>query len=202
MSAIEEELKSLKDNNTWTIVKEIPRDRKPINSMWLFTIKDDGSERYKARLVAKGCSQRPGLDYGETFAPVAKITTVRCLLSIAVRLNWWIHQMDVKTAFLNGVLEEVVFMKLPPGIGLQSNLCKLNKSIYGLKQLSRSWNLRFDNFITNLRFKRLDVSTERGLYIILYVDDILIFGQDPTQIEWLKYNLFFVRELELRCQLM
>lgn len=191
--AMEEEMQALHENKTWTVVKEIPKGRKPINSMWTFTIKmEDDVPRYKARLVAKGCSQRPGLDYSETFAPVAKMTTIRTLLSIAVQEQLFVHQMDVKTAFLNGLLEEEIYMRLPFGDS-PPRICKLNKSLYGLKQAGRSWNLRFNDIIKELGFKNTESDTclyickDRGLYIILYVDDILIFGQDIQNIQWIRW---------------
>lgn len=194
--AVDEEVSALIENNTWTLVSELPQGRKAINSMWVFSIKDEGnSSRYKARLVAKGCSQRPGVDYSETFAPVAKMTTVRVMLSIAVKKDWLIHQMDVKTAFLNGSLQEEIYMRLPPNEHGQIELCKLNKSIYGLKQAGRSWNHKFDETITKLGFHKLNSDSclyycaRRGLYIILYVDDILIFGKDMGQIKWIKEKL-------------
>jgi hypothetical protein len=116
--AIDSELKSLKDNNTWVIVPK-PSDRKPIGCKWIFKKKlnPDGSvARYKARLVAKGYSQQYGIDYDETFSPVAKFPSIRILLSIGAALNLEIHHMDVKTAFLNGDLNEEIYMTVPEGI--------------------------------------------------------------------------------------
>lgn len=194
--AIQDELDSLKENKTWTVVKSVPNDFKAINSMWVFSIKDSESvPRYKARLVAKGCSQRFGFDYHETFAPVAKMTTIRTILSIAVVNGMLIHQMDVKTAFLNGKLEEEVYMKLPNDESGERKLCRLNKSIYGLKQASRSWNKRFDEVMKELHFGRLHsdacvyVSDDYALYIVLYVDDILIVGKSSSEIEEVKSEL-------------
>lgn len=194
--AIEEELKSLVDNNTWTIVDKVPCNRKAINSMWIFTVKDNvNSPRYKARLVAKGCSQRPGMDYSETFAPVAKMSAVRTLLSIAVHDDLYVHQMDVKTAFLYGLLEEEIYMKLPIDEQGTQKICKLNRTIYGLKQASRSWNTKFNQIITSLGFISLKSDCciyfikSRNIYLVLYVDDILIFGKHLQDIEWIKDSL-------------
>lgn len=193
--AIDEELCALKENNTWTLVDELPEGHKAINSMWIFNIKDGETVRYKARLVAKGCSQRPGIDFSDTFAPVAKMTTIRTMLSIAVKKNWIIHQMDVKTAFLNGNLNEEVYMKLPRDENGIVKICKLNKSLYGLKQAGRNWNQRFNEVVTQLGFQRLNSDTclykcpEKDLFIILYVDDILLFGSNISGIKWIKEKL-------------
>ena len=116
-AAILEELRALEKNRTWDVVEK-PKDKAVIGCKWVFTVKykADGSiERFKARLVAKGYTQTYGVDYQETFAPVAKINTVRVLLSLASNLDWPLQQLDVKNAFLNGTLEEDVFMDLPPG---------------------------------------------------------------------------------------
>ena len=115
--AINEEMNALKKNSTWEIVDK-PHEKKAVGCRWVFAIKynSDGSiERYKARLVAKGYTQTYGVDYQETFAPVAKINTIQVVLSIAANLEWPLHQLDVKNAFLNGDLEEEVYMDLPPG---------------------------------------------------------------------------------------
>src|SRR4051812_41250508 len=135
------EIHALESNNTWTLCP-LPQDKSPIGCKWVYKIKyrSDGTiERHKARLVAKGYTQVEGIDYHDTFAPVAKLVTVRLLLSIAAIHSWPLHQMDVNNAFLQGDLDEDVYMKLPPGFSTQgvSSVCKLNKSIYGLKQASR-----------------------------------------------------------------
>ncbi|XP_039063778.1 uncharacterized mitochondrial protein AtMg00820-like [Hibiscus syriacus] len=115
---VEEELKALENNNTWIIV-DLLKDKKPVGCKWVFTVKykADGSiERYKARLVAKGFTQSFGVVYHETFAPVAKLNTVRVLLSLAVNENWVLHQLDIKNAFLYGNLEEEIYMQIPSGV--------------------------------------------------------------------------------------
>ena len=118
--------------------------RVPITCKWLFKIKQNeanGEQHYKARIVARGFSQKAGFDYGETYSPVARLDTVRTVLSIANEQMIIIHQMDVKTAFLNGQLEEEIFMIPPEGFEIGKNLvCRLNRSLYGLKQASRAWN--------------------------------------------------------------
>ena len=139
--AMQQEIKALQSNHTWSLVP-LPTHKHPIGCKWVYKIKlnPDGTvERYKARLVAKGYNQVEGIDYNETFAPVAKLTTVRVLLSLAAIRNWHLHQLDVNNAFLHGDLSEEVYMKLPPGFGRkgENRVCKLHKSLYGLKQASR-----------------------------------------------------------------
>lgn len=197
--AIKEELRSLEKNHTWDLV-DLPAGKRVISSKWVFKIKHkaDGSvDRYKARLVAKGCSQRRGFDYQETYASVVRISTVRTLLAVAVQKNLHVHQMDVRTAFLNGSLSETVFMRLPPRFERESRVCKLNKSLYGLKQAPRSWNERFNKFMLRLGFKRsqhdscLYVRNKNGVvsYLILYVDDIILASNSLDELMKIKRSL-------------
>jgi len=150
--AVFEEMNALRKNGTWEIV-ELPRGKKVVGCKWVFTIKskvDRSVERYKARLVAKGFTQTYGIDYQETFALVAKINSIRVLLSLAVNSNWPLHQLGVKNAFLNGDLEEEVFMSLPPGFEESfgaGKVCKLKKFLYRLKQSPRAWFERFGKVI-------------------------------------------------------
>lgn len=138
-----EEVNALRRSDTWEIV-DLPKEKKIVGCKWVFIVKCKavGSvERYKARLVAKGFTQTYGIDYQETFAPIAKINSIRILLSLAVNLNWPLHQLDVKNVFLNGNLEEEVFMSRPPDF--EKNLgskkvCRLKKSLYGLKRSPRA----------------------------------------------------------------
>lgn len=120
-------------------------------------LKSDGSlERYKARLVAKGFTQKFGIDYHDTFSPVVKMSTIRCIISVAASKQWSLHQMEVNNAFLHGSLNEEVFMKMPEGIPNPHNLvCCLKKSIYGLKQASRQWFHRLSCALTSLGFSQL-----------------------------------------------
>lgn len=145
--AIDEEMAALKKNNTWDLVR-LPVGKKTVGCRWVFSIKhkaDGGIERYKARLVAKGYTQSYGVDYQETFAPVAKLNTVRILLSLAANQDWPLLQFDAKNAFLHGDLLEEVYMDLPPGMSNSDTMkvCKLNKALYGLKQSPRAWFGRF-----------------------------------------------------------
>jgi hypothetical protein len=145
------ELKALSDNNTWSFVPLPPKQR-PIGYKWVFKLKyqSDGTlEHYKARLVAKGFTQHEGIDYKETFAPVAKLIIVRCLLVVVVVRNWSLHQMGVQNAFLYGELQKEVYMLPPPGCHRQGEniVCRLHKSLYRLKQASRSWFGEFSSAI-------------------------------------------------------
>jgi len=146
----------------------------------------DGSlERYKARWVLRGFTQRPGIDYDETFSPVVKPATVRTVLSLAVSRHWPVHQLDVKNAFLHGNLYETVYCVQPSGFEDSSHpdfLCLLNRSLYGLKQAPRAWYSRFANFLLHLGFVEAKTNTSlfvfhRGqdtAYLLLYVDDIVL----------------------------
>ncbi len=135
--AMREEYDSLMTKNTWTLVP-LPAGRKPVSCKWVFKIKQGANgevERYKARLVARGFTQTYGVDYNEMFAPVAKFTSIRCIFALAALEDMEIHRMDVKIAFLNGELEEEIYMEQPQGFmhqGSEHLVCKLQKSLYGL----------------------------------------------------------------------
>ncbi|XP_019085571.1 PREDICTED: uncharacterized protein LOC109126466 [Camelina sativa] len=150
----------------------------------------DGTvNRYKARLVAKGYNQKAGLDYEETFSPVIKSTTIRIVLDVAVGCDWPIRQLDVNNAFLQGTLQEEVYMCQPPGFvdaDRPDYVCKLRKAIYGLKQAPRAWYLELRNYLLTVGFVNSIADTSlfilrRGqsiLYMLVYVDDILVTGND------------------------
>ncbi|KAM3396010.1 putative protein isoform X1 [Capsicum galapagoense] len=143
--AMSDELCALNENSTWDFVDK-PTDGVLIGSKWVYSVKMKANgtiDRYKARLVAQGYKQEYGVDYEETFAPVAKMTTVRTLLALASIKGWTLHQLDVKNVFLHGDLKEVVFMKPPPGCVLPrpNVVCHLRKSLYGLKQAPRALGL-------------------------------------------------------------
>ncbi|XP_078160840.1 uncharacterized protein LOC144556253 [Carex rostrata] len=208
--AIADEIGALELNKTWTI-EPLPLGKHPIGCKWVFKIKylSDGTiERYKARLVAKGYTQEEGIDYHETFAPVAKLTTVRCLLAVAAVRGWHLYQLDVNNAFLHGDLHEEVYMKMPPGLERKGEnmVCRLRKSLYGLKQTSRNW---FDKFSTSLKSVGYTQSlADYSLFtrristgfvaVLVYVDDVVIAGDDQASIEWLKRYLsssFHIKDL-------
>ncbi|CAN1268353.1 Retrovirus-related Pol polyprotein from transposon TNT 1-94 [Linum perenne] len=212
VQAMNSELGSLHKTNTWSLVP-LPHNKKPIGCKWVFKIKykSDGTiERYKARLVAKGYTQTAGIDYIETFAPVAKMTIVRVLLSVAAIKGWKLFQLDVNTAFLHGDLYEEVYMVPPPGLMIPTpNLvCKLNKSLYGLKQASRQWNFKLTEFLLQSGYiqSKCDYSvftkTSNDLFLIVlvYVDDIIIMGNNESEIKLLKSQLdetFTIKDLGL-----
>ena len=133
---------------TWELVEK-PRGVVPIANRFVFTKKCDKEGKllkYKARLVAKGCSQRPGYDYLETHSPIVRLETIRALLALAVKHKLYIHQMDIKGAYLNGTLKERVYMRQPEGFDDGSgHICRLIKTLYGLKQAGREWNIEFDS---------------------------------------------------------
>jgi len=182
-----------------------------VGCRWVYRTKfrvDGSIERYKARLVAKGFTQTEGVDFFETFSPVVKLTTVRFLLSIAISFGWFLHQLDVDNAFLNGDLDEEVYMKPPPGMLLPSPqlVCKLNKYLYGLKQASRQWNAKLTSALIQFGFTQsttdysLFVQKTRTAFIIIliYVDDIVIAGNNLQTIHHIKSYLndqFHIKEL-------
>jgi hypothetical protein len=200
--AVQVEYDALIKNNTWDLVP-LPAGRKTVGSKWVFKLKlkPDGSiERYKARLVAKGYSQVEGLDYSETFAPVAKFPSIRTVLAIAASEDMEIHQMDVKTAFLNGFVEEEIYMAQPEGFvkpGEENLVCKLRKTIYGLKQAPRAWNKVIDDFLKSLGFQRCAadhciyvISSKEGiLYLVIYVDDLILASKSLELLEAVKQEL-------------
>lgn len=199
--AMATEVRALENNNTWTVTT-LPPGKKPVGCKWVYKIKfkPDGSiERYKARLVAKGYTQQEGIDYHDTFAPVAKLVTVRALLSIATVQRWSLHQLDVNNAFLQGDLTEEVYMRMPPGFQKKgdSRVCRLNKSLYGLKQASRQWFAKFSSALINDGFtqSRADHSLftyqvkDISIFVLVYVDDIIITGNDASSISSLISRL-------------
>jgi transposase InsO family protein len=199
--ALDDEYKSLLENNTWTL-EEPPNGVKPIPVKWVFKVKQDAAgnfDRFKARLVVKGFRQVEGIDYDEVFAPVSKYSTLRALLSKAAAEDLEIHQVDIKTAFLHGELEEEIYITQPPGYeeGSPKLACKLNKSLYGLKQAPRAWFSRLHKELEMYGFKpsvadpslfTLEMK-DSNIYLLIYVDDILLAGKDLATVNSIKEKL-------------
>ena len=195
--AMKTEMQSLRENEVWDLVK-LPKGRKAIGSKWVYKIKtgpDGLIERYKARLVAQGFSQKYGDDYDETFCPVVRLESLRALIALAVQKGLKLHQVDVTTAFLNGELEEEVYMKQPEGFitdGKDHLVCKLKKSIYGLKQSPRCWNTALDSYLKDMGFVQsvsdpcLYTDAEDTFFIGVYVDDIILAGCSDKKIKEVK----------------
>ena len=187
--AVRSEMDSILANGTWEITDR-PYGCKPVGCKWVFKkkLRPDGTiEKYKARLVAKGYTQKEGEDFFDTYSPVARLTTIRVLLSLAASHGLLVHQMDVKTAFLNGELKEEIYMDQPDGFvvpGQEGKVCKLLKSLYGLKQAPKEWHEKFERTLTVVGFVVNDgdkcvyyhYGGGEGVILCLYVGDILFFG--------------------------
>ena len=199
--AADSEYESLMKNETWKLV-ELPSGRKPIGCKWVFKVKygSDGKvERFKGRLVAKGYAQQYGIDYEETFSPVVRFSSIRLLLAYAVQNDMLVHQMDVVTAFLNGKLEEEIYMEQPDGYiqpGKEHLVCKLQKSLYGLKQSPRCWNTAFREFMTLLQFKQSTADpciyvkvTDTIAVVAVYVDDLIVMTKTAEEMQQIKESL-------------
>lgn len=187
--AMASEMKSLADNNVWKLC-DLPSDRKALPCKWVYRIKrnPDGSiDKYKARLVVKGFKQRKGIDYEQTYSPVARMATIRALLSVSAKENLYLTQFDVSTAFLNGKLQEEIYMKQPDGFNDgTARVCKLQRSLYGLKQAPRCWNSCFEEILLEKGFKQCSADSclftkhigEKKILITLYVDDGFVATTD------------------------
>lgn len=205
--AMDAEINSHRVNKTWELIK-LPLGKKIIKAKWVFKRKrNENGEilKYKARLVAKGCSQRYGIDYMETYSPVVRYTSIRFLIAMAVNEEYKIHQMDVITAYLQGDLDEEIYMEQPEGYNDGSTkACKLQKSVYGLKQAGRQWNIKLNSkllFFGLIRSKTdpcIYYSKDMKLVIAIYVDDFLIFYKNSKELEKLKKFLnteFMMKDL-------
>ena len=199
IEAMNEEMRALRKNETWDLVPHSPH-RKAIGCRWIYKVKynADGSvNRYKARLVAKGYAQTHGVDYEETFAPVAKMTTVRTVTALAAAKGWHLHQIDIKNAFLQGELEEEVYMVQPPGFESSIHpkaVCRLKKPLYGLKQAPRAWHSKITQYLHQIGFRMsksdnslyIRSDSTSSIVIILYVDDLVIGGENLVEINKVK----------------
>jgi hypothetical protein len=206
------ELQALEKTGTWKLV-DLPPNVKPIGCRWIYKVKfhaDGTVERYKARLVAKGYNQIKGLDYFDTYSPVAKLTTVRLVIALSSIHNWHLHQLDVSTAFLHGDLQEDVYMVIPPGVKSTkpNQVCKLTKSLYGLKQASRKWYEKLTSVLYDQHYTQ--ATSDHSLFVkktptsftilLVYVDDILLAGNSLTEFDHIKSildSLFTIKDLGL-----
>lgn len=197
--AMRTEMSSLEKNGTWSLV-DLPVGAKAIETKWVFALKRDAKgniERYKARLVAKGCSQRFGIDYTDTFSPVARYATIRLVISLAVQWRMHLHHIDVNSAYLNSDIQHDIYIRQPKEFVDLKNpgqVLKLHKAIYGLKQSGKEWNDNLDSFLHQIGFVQsvnepcLYKSTIRGelVLITVYVDDLLIACRDKEIIVTVK----------------
>ncbi len=201
-AAMEIEMLSMQDNKVWDLV-QLPACRKTVGSKWVYKIKTgaDGSvQRYKARLVAQGFTQKYGTDFDETFCPVVRQESLRLLIALSVQYGLNLHQVDVTTAFLNGTLEEEVYMRQPVGFvsqGEEELVCKLKKSIYGLKQSPRCWNVALDTQVKSMGFIQSkndpciyfkNIGGEM-FYMGVFVDDIVLAGKTERDLKGVKTTL-------------
>ena len=191
IDAMNEEIKSMKDNYVWDLVP-LPEGVKPIGFKWIFKTKRDSkgdAERYKVRLVAKGYTQKEDIDYKETLSMVSSKDSFRTIIALVVHFNLELHHMDVKTAFLNGDIDETIYMVRPESFVSRDTkmmVCKLKKFIYGLKQASHQWYYKFHQVIISSGFEMNMVddciyhkfSGSKYIYLVLYVDDIFLATND------------------------
>lgn len=200
--AADSEYQSLIENDTWELV-EPPPGRTPVGCRWIFKTKhgSDGKvERYKARLVAKEYTQKYGEDYAETYSPVVRYSSIQALLAFAVQNDMMVHQMDAITAFLNGTLDEEIYMEQPPGYvkeGQEHLVCKLKRSLYGLKQSPRCWSTVFRDHMESTGFKQstadpcVFIKSEKDdlTIVAVYVDDLIIVSKNPATMKKIKKSL-------------
>ena len=189
--AMKEEMESLMKTNTF-IEEKIPTDRKSISLKWVFKLKTDQDgkpQRFKPRLVARGFTQVAGLDYDETYSPVVRIETIRLMVSLAASMKMPIKQLDIPTAYLNGVLDKPIYTCID-GVDY-----RINKALYGLKQSGRLWNQRFHEFMVTNGFTRctsdgcMYIHSQKMIILLLYVDDLLVLGKNPDQVETFEESM-------------
>ena len=180
-----------------------PKDHRIVDCKWIFKVK--GSMTYskpvrlKAQLIANGFTQVEGIDYNEIFSPVVKYTTIQTVLALVTHFNWELEQLDVKITFLHGDLDETIYMRQLEGFKVFKKgtklVCLLKKSLFGLKQSPRQWYKRFDTFVVNFGFQRSNfdsslyfkgVNGEDPIYLLLYVDDMLLVGRSFKSVQHVK----------------
>ncbi|KAI3708032.1 hypothetical protein L2E82_37034 [Cichorium intybus] len=200
--AMDEEMKAILKNNTWELV-DLPEGHKSIGVKWVYKTKlnERGEiDKHKARLVVKGYKQKYGIDYQEVFAPVIRLETIRLVLALAAQKEWKVHQMDVKSAFLNGTLKENVYIDQPIGYiekGNENKVCHLKKALYGLKQAPRAWYSRIESYFIENGFRKcpqehtLFIQEKNGMILIvcIYVDDLVFTGNSHEMIEEFKASM-------------
>lgn len=198
----------IEKNGTWQMVKK-PKDTNVISVKWIYRLKTNANRepiKHKARLVARGFTQEYGVDYLETFAPVSRHDTIRTILAVAAQKKWKLFQMNVKSGFLNGELQEEIYVEQPPGFiqeGEEGKVLKLHKALYGLKQAPKAWYGRIDTYFLKNGFQRsvndaalyVMKKKEDILVISLYVDDIIITGNNLKLIDKFKDDM--KREFEM-----
>ena len=200
--AMAKEIEAIEKNETWSLVP-LPVGHKVIELKWVFKLKKNSDSeviQHKARLVAKGYVQRQGIDFEETFAPVARMDTIRVILALAANYGWKIYHLDVKSAFLNGELEEDVYVTQPEGFkvtGKENMVLKLKKALYGLRQAPRAWNLKLDKSLKQMGFVKCTQeqavytrgNTNTRIIVGIYVDDLILTGEDPKGVELFKKQI-------------
>jgi transposase InsO family protein len=215
-AAMKAEMKALKENETWELVPR-PKGRNVVGGKWVYKVKRlaDGSiEKYKARYVARGFSQVPGLDYKETYAPTARPETIRLIFALTAQLDCVLEQMDVKSAYLHSAIDEEVYLDQPKGFEEVGNdgtklVCRLKKSIYGLKQAGHNWNRNLNSWLVSQGFNRSE--SDRCLYcrregsefeyVVIWVDDIVICGSSKGRVDDLKKEFSKAFKMEDKGQL-
>jgi hypothetical protein len=184
-----EEYQSIVKNDVWDVVPR-PKEKSIVSSKWIYKMKHaaDGSiEKYNARFVALGFSHKESIDYDETFSLAVRYTSIRTILLLSVVMKWKVHQMDVKTTFLNGEIKEEVYVEKPQGFkvhDMETHVCRLKKDLYGLKQEPRVWYDMIDNFLTRLGFTKssaypnlyFKVVDDGSVILLLYTDDLFLTG--------------------------
>ncbi|KAK8916713.1 hypothetical protein KSP39_PZI022778 [Platanthera zijinensis] len=201
--AMREEIEMVEKNHTWELVPK-PANKNVLNLKWVYKAKqnEEGEViKYKARIVAKGYTQRQGIDFHETFAPVVRMESIRAFLAVAAQARLEVHQLDVKSAFLNGSIEEEVYVHQPEGFkkkGEEEKVYKLNKALYGLKQAPRAWNQKIDTYLTTNGYNRSQndpalyikrFTPSHFLILCLYVDDLIFIGSTQEIVKEFKQTM-------------
>lgn len=198
-ASLQKEMNSLQANKTWSLV-DLPEGQKAIGCKWVFTLKRDKQgniQSFKSRLVAKGCGQRPGINYFETFSPVARYSTIRLVIALAVEHGMFMHQMDVSSAYLNSNLHDEVYMRQPEGFvdeQFPGRVLRLHKSLYGLKQSGREWNEKLNAVLMKIGFAPcpsepclyVNKNIDRVSMIVVYVDDLIIASNSKDDLNKTK----------------